>query len=219
MRISLFLSSIASITVVALSAPGALAQTPDGETPEVETVCDPLKGGTPSLYGLCVSFCEAQDCDDDAVAPAECQAANPGDAFGHHKCSCAKVLANYDARRAPGDPEMPCIVDACPCFDADFLATELLNGNQCTDSATARRLQTLANGTDAQGCNAVAQTFIKIDAEGIRQPSYARHLIGIEMRPRIYALLRSIPCSQLLSKSLRRVRRSRRVHRGSRSDM
>lgn len=40
----------------------AFAQTPDGETPANEGVCDELIGLTPGLYGLCVAFCEAQDC-------------------------------------------------------------------------------------------------------------------------------------------------------------
>ena len=38
------------------------AQTPDGETPANEGVCDELMFYTPGLYGLCVAFCEAQDC-------------------------------------------------------------------------------------------------------------------------------------------------------------
>ena len=39
------------------------AGTPDGQTPAVESVCDPLKadGVTHGLYGLCIAFCEAQD--------------------------------------------------------------------------------------------------------------------------------------------------------------
>ncbi len=43
--------------------PMTLAQTPDGETPANEGVCDVLQadGTTKGLYGLCVAFCEAQD--------------------------------------------------------------------------------------------------------------------------------------------------------------
>ena len=36
------------------------AQTPDGQTPAEETVCDILSG---KAWGLCVAYCEAQDCD------------------------------------------------------------------------------------------------------------------------------------------------------------
>jgi hypothetical protein len=48
------------------------AQTPDGQTPADEGVCD-LESG--AAYGLCVSYCEAMDCDSsEAVASSEaCQ--------------------------------------------------------------------------------------------------------------------------------------------------
>ena len=36
------------------------AQTPDGETPSVETVCDTQVG---AAFGLCNAYCEAMDCD------------------------------------------------------------------------------------------------------------------------------------------------------------
>ena len=39
----------------------ASAQTPDGETPAVETVCD---GASGAAFGLCIAYCEAMDCDD-----------------------------------------------------------------------------------------------------------------------------------------------------------
>ncbi len=38
----------------------ASAQTPDGQTPAVETVCD---GETGAAFGLCNAYCEAMDCD------------------------------------------------------------------------------------------------------------------------------------------------------------
>ena len=49
--------------VMFMTASPVLAQTPDGDTPAVETVCDSLQedGITKGLYGLCVAFCEAQD--------------------------------------------------------------------------------------------------------------------------------------------------------------
>jgi hypothetical protein len=34
--------------------------TPDGVTPSVEAMCDGMSG---AAYGLCVSYCEANDCD------------------------------------------------------------------------------------------------------------------------------------------------------------
>ncbi len=48
----------------------ALASTPDGETPAVESVCDGYSG---AAGGICVAFCEATDCDDDPnAADAAC---------------------------------------------------------------------------------------------------------------------------------------------------
>ncbi len=38
----------------------ASAQTPDGQTPAVETVCD---GESGAAFGLCDAYCEAMDCD------------------------------------------------------------------------------------------------------------------------------------------------------------
>jgi hypothetical protein len=47
-----------------LLAVPAVAKTPDGKPPSVETVCDGYKG---AAYGLCNSYCEARDCDDPRV--------------------------------------------------------------------------------------------------------------------------------------------------------
>lgn len=46
----------------------AFAGTPDGQTPAEETVCDGYHG---AAYGLCVSYCEARDCDDPAKHAAD----------------------------------------------------------------------------------------------------------------------------------------------------
>ncbi len=52
------------VIVFALGFAGvAVAQTPDGETPANEGVCDELLIATPGLYGLCVAYCEALECD------------------------------------------------------------------------------------------------------------------------------------------------------------
>ena len=167
MRFS-FLLRPALIALVALAAPAAFSQTPDGETPAFETACDPLLGGaTPGLFGLCVAYCEAKDCTDNPVVLAACQEANPGDPFGTHDCACGDILNNYNKRRGPGDPGMPCIMESgCPCFDAAFLAEEVSDPDQCVDTVGPPRTQTVASGNDSQGCNAVAQTIINFDDQG-----------------------------------------------------
>jgi len=87
----------------------ASAQTPDGETPANEGVCDGLRadGTTKGLYGLCVAYCEAQDCvpNLDGTLPTSCEA------------SQHRILDNYNKKKQPGDPDMPCVKQACPCWD------------------------------------------------------------------------------------------------------
>ena len=77
-----------------------------------EGVCNPLLGRTPALYGLCVAFCEAQQCDPDegALDPfADCPPASP------------RLLELYNHFKQADDPAMPCVQsggggDSCPCF-------------------------------------------------------------------------------------------------------
>lgn len=60
---------LSCFALVLLMVPMAFAQTPDGQTPAEETVCDGLDD---SLFGTCNAYCEAMDCDnpnnDDAKA-------------------------------------------------------------------------------------------------------------------------------------------------------
>jgi hypothetical protein len=86
----------------------AMAQTPDGETPANEGVCNVLQasGITAGLYGLCVAYCEAQDLDSFDKSPP-----NP------------KILANYNKRKQASDPAMPCVKPVCPCWTASEMAS------------------------------------------------------------------------------------------------
>ena len=94
----------------------AYAKTPDGETPAEESVCGDLKWATPGLYGLCVAFCEAQDCEPDFTL------ANP---FENCKPASRKLLDNYRKKMQPGDPDMPCVSPGCPCFTVEDLPSHL----------------------------------------------------------------------------------------------
>lgn len=51
---------ILSVIFCLLNAGAVFAQTPDGEPPAVETVCDGQSG---AAFGLCNAYCEAMDCD------------------------------------------------------------------------------------------------------------------------------------------------------------
>jgi hypothetical protein len=79
----------------------ASAQTPDGENPATEDVCD---GETGAAFGLCTAYCEAMDCDSDDPS------ASPK--------ACSKVARNFE--RITGRV-LPCEAVACPCFTAQDL--------------------------------------------------------------------------------------------------
>lgn len=93
--------ALASIIVVSgLTGFSASVQAGDAITPANEGVCDVLQGATPGLFGLCVAYCEAQDLDVINREPPS-----------------TKILANYDKKKQPGDPDMPCVQPvACPCW-------------------------------------------------------------------------------------------------------
>ena len=105
-----------SLMFISLSMIGltAVATTPDGETPLNEGVCNDLVGTTPGLYGLCVAFCEAQDCEatydpatETVTFDENCRASSP------------KILANFNKRAGEGGPHMPCVnitENECPCW-------------------------------------------------------------------------------------------------------
>jgi len=147
MRFSIFVRAVL-VASVGLAGSAVSAQTP------FETVCAPLhpsNGVTPGLFGLCVAYCVAQECN--ALDVPEC---------GPELCSCSDVLDDYNDKRQPGDPAMPCIQEECPCFDAQFLADELSNPAICIDGDE----QTLINGSDPEGCiNAVAQVTVRSSGE------------------------------------------------------
>ena len=148
--LSRWLTPAVLIAVLAiLSGPGAFSQgTPDGETPANEGVCDDVMadGVTKGLYGLCVAFCEAQDCEatlDEATGEVtfdeSCRPSNP------------KILENYNKRKLDSDPPMPCVnllPAECPCWTPDelaLLADGILYG--CTSTVTTGKLSGTSAGS------------------------------------------------------------------------
>ncbi|MFQ5349336.1 MAG: hypothetical protein ACE5EG_02705 [Thermoanaerobaculia bacterium] len=88
--------------LVAITATASYAQTPDGETPAEEDVCDPLAG---AAFGLCNAYCEAMDCHlPDAAHPDAVPNASP--------TACLKVKDNFI--KITGMTELPCEAAACP---------------------------------------------------------------------------------------------------------
>jgi hypothetical protein len=95
--------------------------------PPADGVCGELKGATPGLFGLCVAFCEAQDL---GQAPES-------------KQSAFSLLAAYEARRGPEDPDMPCLdsnlstkpqppAASCTCWSTDDLAAAIPEPTTCS---------------------------------------------------------------------------------------
>lgn len=149
--------SMLSLMFISLSMLGltAVATTPDGETPPNEGVCNDLVGTTPGLYGLCVAFCEAQDCEatydpatDALTFDESCRPSSP------------KLLANFNKRAGVGGPHMPCVnitENECPCWTEAELDVPLTNdGTRCTadDSTFAQFFIVTPTG----GLTAVART-------------------------------------------------------------
>ncbi|MDP3585642.1 MAG: hypothetical protein Q8R61_10995 [Thiobacillus sp.] len=135
-HISVF-SWIAAVALTALTTMNGnvIAQTPDGQTPANEGVCDVLQGGTPGLYGLCVAYCEAQDLD----------------LVGDKETPNNKILANYRKKMKAGDPDMPCIQVPCPCWSADQLANVGAYGTPtCNTSTSVAQVRFLSPGINQQ---------------------------------------------------------------------
>lgn len=131
-----------SILLSLVLSPVVVAQTPDGEVPASEGVCDDLKadGVTKGLYGLCVAFCEAQDqaTISDPITEQELDALSDSAPAG-------RILANYNKKMTEADPTMPCVKvqEPCPCWtEQEFLdasqsafdsISNLSNSNVCDD--------------------------------------------------------------------------------------
>ena len=86
-----------ALLLICTGTGAALAQTPDGDPPSEETVCD---GEAGAAYGLCNAYCEAMDCDSDDPSASE--------------TACSKVQSKF--QNITGR-DIPCEVPAvtCPC--------------------------------------------------------------------------------------------------------
>lgn len=126
-HISIF-SWIAACVLTALTTMNGnvIAQTPDGDTPANEGVCNALQapGVSPGLYGLCVAYCEAQDLDAFDKAPPS-----------------NKILANYNKRKQASDPAMPCVKVPCPCWTSDEMASISGDSTAAACNGSTNKLQ------------------------------------------------------------------------------
>jgi hypothetical protein len=111
--VRLCVSCLLFALVTALVIPISASAQTDTETPANEEVCDDLMFASPGLYGLCVAFCEAQDCQPDFSSDDPFEQCHP---------SSPKLLEAYDKRKGEDDPEMPCVQTGCPCWSPEELA-------------------------------------------------------------------------------------------------
>jgi len=140
------LLTLIAVTFALLGGVTATAQTPDGETPTNEAVCDSLIGLTPGLYGLCVAYCEAHDA----------HLLSPGGDLVELDVPNRKILENYNKKKTESDPPMPCVQQSCPCWTADQLSTVLPpsmnidvnfpNSCQASSGGGERVVENLENG-------------------------------------------------------------------------
>jgi hypothetical protein len=91
----------------------ALAQTPDGEPPSSETICDSETG---AAYGLCNAYCEAMDCESDTPSASE--------------TACSKVRSKF--QNITGR-DLPCeqVAVTCPCTSIPQFAADLAGLTYC----------------------------------------------------------------------------------------
>ncbi len=91
---SLRKTSMALLVAAVIASPGlALAYgdgTPDQQPPAEEQICDPAAGLRGAAYGLCVAYCEANDCE---IQP--------------DKHACTVLLQNF--ARITGESAVPCV--------------------------------------------------------------------------------------------------------------
>ncbi|HKI04021.1 MAG TPA: hypothetical protein VKK31_18725 [Thermoanaerobaculia bacterium] len=93
-----------------------LAQTPDGETPAEEAVCDNETG---AAFGLCNAYCEAMDCESDAPQASD--------------TACSKVRAKFQQTTGR---DLPCEQVTCPCAEVEGNFANVLAGNLSVNSCS-----------------------------------------------------------------------------------
>ncbi|HEX6901374.1 MAG TPA: hypothetical protein VF789_16735 [Thermoanaerobaculia bacterium] len=118
----------------------ALAQTPDGETPAQETVCDDETG---AAYGLCNAYCEAMDCESDDPQASE--------------TACTRVKDKFTQITGRDLPCEAAVVN-CPCEALPEWTAVLAGGAaSCIDSGIRVILNT-STGSVAAGLDPPADS-------------------------------------------------------------
>ncbi len=111
----------------------ALAQTPDGLPPALETVCDAETG---AAYGLCNAYCEAMDCESDAPSASE--------------TACSKVRGKF---QNVAGRDVPCEL-TCPCTSLPEFNADLEGLTGCGENSAG--ILAFGQGTDPDNFSVVA---------------------------------------------------------------
>jgi len=104
-----------ALLLICTGTGAALAKTPDGMPPSLETVCDAETG---AAYGLCTAYCEAMDC----------ESADP-----HASATaCGQVRSRF--QKITGR-DLPCEL-TCPCTSIPAFNAVLTGANSCFDTGS-----------------------------------------------------------------------------------
>lgn len=108
---------------------------------EAREVCQDLRGGTQGLFRLCVAFCKVRELDKlgRVLDPKRVE---------RRARRSERVLARYNERKLPGDPDMPCIETAtvCPCWGSEVESTSNWTGRSTPATCLARDTDTMSFG-------------------------------------------------------------------------
>ena len=138
-KIMKILSTLITLSVTCLIMTSSMNVSAKGkpETPAntqataKKQVCDVVKGGTPGLYGLCVSYCVAQDLPHELPTAESIAALTP---------PARSILTNYNNKKKDTDPAMPCLAAASEPKDEPVVVNNCLawtNAELASIGATA----------------------------------------------------------------------------------
>lgn len=123
-----FLSSVLLCFALS-SATTPSAQAMDDKTPPDSAQCDKLIDATPDLHRWCLVYCEPQSSD-----LAGLESSDVARQYGDEQ-----ILKYYRKKMQPGDPDMPCVQQSCPCWTKQELHTAFPVGTQCSDHEGPKR--------------------------------------------------------------------------------
>jgi hypothetical protein len=101
----------------------------DEKTPPDADQCEKLIEATPDLHRLCVAYCKPQN-----SHLAGLENSDAARQYGDEQ-----ILKSYRKKMQPGDPDMPCVRQSCPCWTKLELHTAFPVGTRCSDHEGPKR--------------------------------------------------------------------------------